>query len=60
MEAKTELAIYMAQRLASELNLETGIAPTIIKAFRVGVRYNPRRRGSRNIITTFMDYRTKS
>ncbi|KAL8181274.1 UNVERIFIED_CONTAM: hypothetical protein K2H54_051621 [Gekko kuhli] len=41
------------------LNLETGVAPNIIKAYRMGPATNPKRKGPRDILVQFADSRTR-
>ncbi|KAL8199246.1 UNVERIFIED_CONTAM: hypothetical protein K2H54_038490 [Gekko kuhli] len=45
--------------MAYILNLEKGVAPNIIKAYRMGPALNPKRRGPRDILVQFTDSRTR-
>lgn len=54
-EETSELTIFLASWMASTLNLESGIAPLLYRAFCLGSASRPADRGPRDIIVEFAD-----
>lgn len=58
-EGNMELSSFLASWLATCLNLEDGVAPFILRAYRLGNPSFPRAKGPRDVLIEFADFRTK-
>lgn len=54
-----ELTIFLASWIASSLHLEDGVAPMILRAYRVENPNRGKTKGPWDIIVEFVDFRTK-
>lgn len=59
-EGNTNLVSFLSQWIASELNLEGGVLPVILNAYRTRASSRETSNGSRDIIVTLQDMRTKN
>ncbi|KAL8183706.1 UNVERIFIED_CONTAM: hypothetical protein K2H54_049320 [Gekko kuhli] len=57
-EKKGDLVSFMMSWLSHVFNLENGVAPLILKAYRLGLATNPNRREPRDVLVQFADSRT--
>lgn len=58
-EGNMDLPSFLAAWLATCLNLEDGVAPLILRAYRIGNPFLLKAKGPRDIIIEFVDFTTK-
>lgn len=58
-EESADLALFGSHWLASALSLEEGVAPTLLRAYRIGPLHHPRFQGPGDILIELQDDHTK-
>lgn len=58
-EASTDLQIFISNWMASVMNMEDKITPCLTRARKIGVPVNPKRKGPRDILVSFLYMRDK-